>query len=144
MNPTYQHAAYGSDLYLESLAVRETMLRRPLGMHNRQEDIEKDHEQLHFVAVHQGHVIATVSAIRLGNARLKLRQMAVSAQYHGQGIGASLLEYAHAYAREEGVEHITLNARDSAIRFYEKLGYRPVGELFDEIGLTHQRMDLIL
>lgn len=134
----YLHATYDSPLYRQSLALREEVLRLPLGMRNRPEDTQHDHEQQHFVAVEDGAVIATVT---LDTAHAKLRQMAVAPALHGKGIGAALVRYAHGEASGSGCRTLALNARHSAIPFYEKLGYRCVGEPFEEIGIPHHRME---
>ena len=35
---------------------------------------------------------------------------------------------------------IYLYAQDSAIKFYEKLGFKSIGNLFKEVGINHQEM----
>ena len=35
---------------------------------------------------------------------------------------------------------IYLYAQDSAIKFYEKLGFKSIGSLFKEVGIKHQEM----
>ena len=35
---------------------------------------------------------------------------------------------------------IYLNAQESAISFYEKLGFDSTGSMFDEVGIAHQKM----
>jgi predicted GNAT family N-acyltransferase len=35
---------------------------------------------------------------------------------------------------------IYLYAQESAINFYEKLGFKSVGNLFEEVGIKHQEM----
>lgn len=134
----YLRAPYDSPLYRQSLALREEVLRAPLGMRNRPEDTQHDHEQEHFVAVENGTVIATVT---FDAAHAKLRQMAVAPALHGKGIGAALVGYVHREVSKSGGLTLALNARHSAIPFYEKLGYACVGEPFDEIGIPHHRME---
>lgn len=141
MLPLYQQAPFPGDLYRQSLALREQVLRIPLGMKTRPEDTAEDHLQQHYVALMQGQVIATVSLVPPNASYAKLRQMAVSPEYRGKGIGAGLLGYVHQQAKSLGYSHVRLNARDSAIRFYEKLGYVSIGERFQEIGLEHQQME---
>lgn len=138
---TYAHALYDSEHYRQSLVLREQVLRIPLGMTIRPEDTQNDSEQQHYVALENGNVVATISLVHSTSTTAKLRQMAVDTSYHGQGIGAGLMAFTHEQARILGYNHLTLNARDTAIGFYEKLGYHASGEKFTEIGIPHQRME---
>ena len=66
----------------------------------------------------------------------QLRGMAVLSQFKGQGFGASLL-----IEGEEKLKNLVnhpflwFNARDHAIGFYEKLGYKTIGEKFNVPGV---------
>ncbi len=140
MHPTFTLAPFNSDLYKQSLALREHVLRKPLGMLNRPEDVAHDHTQEHLVALLNQQVVATVSLVPQDQEHIKLRQMAVSDVCQGKGVGAALIREVHRIALSRNIAHIALNARGEAIGFYQKLGYVAVGELFEEIGITHQRM----
>lgn len=136
----YEIIPYDSALYHETVAVRDAILRQPLGMRIRPEDVADDATRTHFAAVSDGMVIACISAVHLDAKRMKLRQMAVAAETQGKGIGAALVRFAHTWAREQGYKQITLNARTSAQGFYEKLGYETHGERFEEVGVEHIEM----
>ena len=59
-------------------------------------------------------------------AYLYLDDFSVTAAYRGSGIGTKLMQTAEAYAREAGVPAIVLHVEktnESALRFYERLGY---------------------
>ena len=44
-------------------------------------------------------------------------------------------------ARERGYRHAVLHAQMTAEGFYLKNGYQPVGEVFEEAGIAHRRME---
>jgi predicted GNAT family N-acyltransferase len=46
-----------------------------------------------------------------------------------------------AKAIEMGKQKMVLHARDSAIDFYLLLGYKIVGDPFEEVGIPHHRME---
>lgn len=144
MQITYQEAAYESEYYQQSLLLREKILRRPLGMENRPEDVSNDALQTHLVALLNNTVVATISIVWLDDVYAKLRQMGVDESIQGKGIGAKLMYYAHNIVKENGRTHITLNARASAVGFYKALGYAEASEPFEEIGIPHQKMLLSL
>ena len=75
----------------------------------------------------------------------QIRYMAVEENQRGKGIGALVLEELEKRAKEKGVKFIILNARDTAIKFYEKHGYKIVKQahtLFGSIPHYEMRKDL--
>jgi len=63
---------------------------------------------------------------------LQLRGMATAVNVRGQGIGALLLVAGQSHGRVIGAHLIWANARDAALDFYNRHGYRTVGEGFIE------------
>ena len=47
-------------------------------------------------------------------------------------------------ARHRGLAEVTLNAQVHAVPFYERHGFKAEGELFDEAGIPHRRMQKAL
>lgn len=65
------------------------------------------------------------------------RFMAVAPEWVGQGIGSLLLRELERRAVAGGAVEMVLDARESALGFYEKQGYRPLaaaGLLFNQIA----------
>jgi phosphoribosylformimino-5-aminoimidazole carboxamide ribotide isomerase len=77
---------------------------------------------------------------------VQLRGMAVEPGREGGGIGRLLLDAAVRRLRAAGVARLWCNARDPAIPFYERLGWRVTGDGFMDAGtgIPHHRMDLNL
>jgi hypothetical protein len=71
-------APCGSDLYHLSLALREAILRRPLGLTIDEAERADDARRRHFCAVTRGAVVGSVSLKPLDSEALQLRQMAVA------------------------------------------------------------------
>jgi predicted GNAT family N-acyltransferase len=91
------------------------------------------------------HVIARDDAHRpIGTGRLtpghKIGRMAVLREWRGRGVGEALLLALIEQAREQGLPEVSLNAQVDAIGFYEKFGFQPYGERFEEAGIQHQAM----
>jgi predicted GNAT family N-acyltransferase len=55
-----------------------------------------------------------------------------------------VLEALSAAARARGDRELVLHAQRSAEPFYQRQGYRPRGEPFDEVGIPHIEMAHIL
>jgi predicted N-acetyltransferase YhbS len=68
--------------------------------------------------------------------------MAVLKGYRRKGIGTILLKRAVRMARQAGARKIYLHAQVPVIRFYEQLGFRCVGPVFEEAGIPHRKMIL--
>jgi predicted N-acetyltransferase YhbS len=133
-------APCGSDLYRRSLALREAILRRPLGLTLTDEERADDALRRHFCATSHGAVVGSVSLKPLNSEALQLRQMAVAEDRRREGIGALLLAHAEEWARGEGYRLIVLNARLGAEGFYARFGYLAQGEPFEENTVPHIRM----
>ena len=63
--------------------------------------------------------------------------MAVLKCFQGKGLGYTLLNYAENFLKEKNVKIIWCNAREIALDFYKKNGYRIMGNPFNigDIGL---------
>jgi predicted GNAT family N-acyltransferase len=72
---------------------------------------------------------------------LRLRQMAVQNNLQGKGIGASMMNFAEIVARDKGYKKLVMHARKTVMGFYEKLGYKPVGDEFIEVTIPHFVME---
>jgi len=95
------------------------------------------------------HVIARDAEHRpIGTGRLtpehKIGRMAVLPEWRGKGVGEALLMALIDKARALGLREVTLNAQVGALGFYEKFGFAPYGERFEEAGIEHQAMKLAL
>jgi len=68
-------------------------------------------------------------------AAFRLRGMATLPGRQGSGFGQATLGAACAHVREVGAQYLWCNARVSALGFYERLGFRAVGDVFDIAGI---------
>ena len=62
--------------------------------------------------------------------------MAVADNYQGQGLGSKIVTALEDIALDKGVSRIILQARENAVKFYERNGYEIIEKsylLFDEI-----------
>jgi predicted N-acetyltransferase YhbS len=130
-------APIGSVLYAEALALREAVLRQPLGLSLTEEELEDDKIRTHFCALDGDQVVACVSLKPLADGRLQLKQMAVAEERRLQGVGAALVAHAEAWARGRGANEMMMHARVGAEGFYARLGYKAEGPIFEETTIPH-------
>ena len=104
-------------------------------------DLEQDEQDAgarHWAALAAGTCIGTVRLTADGH----LGRLAVLPQWRRRGIGALLTRKVVEYARMHGATEVDLNAQTHAIPFYEALGFRAEGPVFEEAGLPHRYMRL--
>jgi len=58
-----------------------------------------------------------------------------------EGIGRALVEYSETWARNAGYRRMILHARETAVAFYESLGYQKIGDRFVEVTIHHWAME---
>jgi GNAT superfamily N-acetyltransferase len=127
-------------LYEKAVALRDAVLRAPLGMVFTAEELALDAGREHLVAVEGDAVVGSVSFYLEAIGRLRVKQMAVDPAYQGRGIGAQLMRAAEARGRELGAQEVLLHARCTALNFYDRQGYAAQGAAFEELGISHRIM----
>lgn len=99
------------------------------------------------------HVIALdADGLAVGTGRLVLQndargkvfgrigRMAVLQAFRNQSVGTTLMHALIDLALTQNVPHLRLNARMTAIGFYERFGFKAQGDVFDDAGSPHIEM----
>ncbi len=131
---------YYSDDYRKELLLRDDVLRKPLGMSLYNDNLERDKEDIHIGAFVGEDLVGTLILTKLNDTDLKMRQVAVAVKMQSQKVGTQIVQYAESYAKSKGYENMVLNARKTAVSFYEKQGYSIISEEFLEINIPHYKM----
>jgi GNAT superfamily N-acetyltransferase len=131
---------YRSPWYDAELALREEILRQPLGLSLADEDLSAEANQWHFGLVDGERLVACLILVPRAANSGQLRQMAVDSRWQNRGLGRQLVEQVEQVAADRGITHLMLHARSEAIGFYERLGYQIEGEPYIEVGIAHQTM----
>jgi ribosomal protein S18 acetylase RimI-like enzyme len=138
---TFKTIPFGTQEYARERELRDEVLRRPLGLSLSADDLKNEQSQLHFGLFDPaGGLVACVIAVPLSPTDAKIRQMAVAPAHQRRGLGQRIMGEVERELRARGVAKLTLNARESAVGFYEKLGYRVVGDRFVDRTVPHFRM----
>lgn len=134
---------FESTEYEQMVDLRSKILRTPLGLTftEKQLEAEKDDILLGSFDEKDNRIKACCILSKVDDSTIKLRQMAVSEEFQGKGIGRKLIAYAEKVAKEKGFRKIIMNARKSVDGFYEKLGYKVVGDEFIEVSIPHYKME---
>lgn len=135
---------HGSKEYQQMVKLRNDILRQPLGLSFDEEELAREKEDILIGAFDDDEMLACCLLTKTDNHSLRLRQMAVQNNLQGKGIGASMMNFAETIARDKGYKRLLMHARKTALGFYEKLGYRVVGDEFTEVTIPHYIMEKYL
>lgn len=132
---------FGTPEYDQAVALRYEVLRKPLGLNYSPEQLAEEYDQIHLTAYDPGQkLLAYLNLTRKDEATFKMRQVAVAPEAQGKGVGASLVAESERLVARLGARQMTLHARETAVAFYLKQGYRIEGESFEEVGIPHRLM----
>ncbi len=124
----------------ETYPLRHLVLQPHLDYESVYLDRDKDPSSLHLGVVEGGNIISIGSFHQKSNSKFthlrqyQLRKMATSPQYRNLQAGKTLLHFAIDHLKREEVALLWCNARKVALGFYQKSGFKTVGDFFEEPG----------
>ncbi len=133
---------FGSGRYEQLVELRYKVLLEPLGLKFLDSHRDKEVNYLHIGCIENldDKLIGGLMLIPLDNKTIRMMQVAVDGKYQGEGVGRDLVSYAEKRAKAAGYQQIIMHAMLNVIGFYEKLGYRQEGDIFEERGITFAKM----
>ena len=100
-------------------------------------DEDQADSSYHFAALSNSNILGIVSYFKKYNAHFnndlksyQLRSMAVDSKYRQQKIGKCILDDSLAFLRFKEINLIWCNARQESWRFYQKYGFKSIGDYF--------------
>ena len=95
-----------------------------------------DDNTFHLGAFKNNQLIAVSSFMKEGKdefigSQYQLRGMATLKRFQGSGVGRLMVEEAVERLKRNAINVLWCNAREIAVPFYEKQGFRTFGKLFD-------------
>jgi len=140
---TFKIIPHGSHEYKKCIALREDILRKPLGLAFTCEELEKEKDHVHIGGFVDDDLCATAMLVLEGH-QLKMQRVAVREDLQGQGIASAMMQFCEAYALEEGFKEIYCHARETVVPFYKKNHYFSEGEPFIETTIPHRKMRKVI
>jgi predicted GNAT family N-acyltransferase len=133
---------FSSSRYKELLDLRYKILLQPLGLKFLDSYREEEAGFLHIGCIESStdELIGGLILVPLDNDEIRIMQVAVDIVHQGEGIGKKLINHAEKVAKKIGYERIVMHAMLSVVGFYEKLGFKQEGDLFEEKGINFIRM----
>jgi GrpB-like predicted nucleotidyltransferase (UPF0157 family) len=135
---TFEVIAYGSDEHTKSVALREEIVGKSLGVSSASAELELK-DCIHIAGFLGQDLCATAILVPEGD-EIKMQRVATRSHLQNRGIGSALLVFCEKYAREQGYKSIYCHAKGTAVPFYLKNKYVLEGEPFVAYGIPHQKM----
>jgi predicted GNAT family N-acyltransferase len=109
-------------------------------------DVVQDERQanyFHGAILKQNSLVAYGQLVPQDNRIYQICQMVVKPSYQGQNHGSRILYFLIEQAQQERAIALTLNARSTAVGFYQKFGFQTHGKKFPSstTGIPHIAMD---
>ncbi|MEC9392895.1 MAG: GNAT family N-acetyltransferase [Pseudomonadota bacterium] len=120
---------------------RWRILREPIGLDKKSTKDNLEEKSYHLMAIDINKIILGVGRIHfLNKEESQIRYMAVQEEYRKMGIGKRIVIGLEGFSKKNHRYKIILNARDNAVNFYSKLGYKILGPYDAGIGIDHYKM----
>ena len=104
--------------------LRWRILRKPWNQPVGSERDDDEAISFHLMATENNRVLGVARLQFTSDTTAQLRYMAVDQQVEGQGIGRAIIKAMEIHGRDNGASSIMLHARENAVGFYEKMGFR--------------------
>ena len=120
--------------------IREQVFIQEQGIAPEDEWDDLDATVLHFIVYDKEQPIATARLL----PQHSVGRVAVLMPYRKQGIGKILMQHIIDYARNQKLPYLKLSAQTYVTAFYEALGFKVQGEVYQDCGISHIDMTLAL
>lgn len=120
--------------------IREQVFIREQGIAPEDEWDDLDATAVHFMVYDKEQPIATARLL----PQHSVGRVAVLMPYRKQGIGKILMQHIIDYARNQKLPYLKLSAQTYVTAFYEALGFKVQGEIYQDCGIPHIDMVLAL
>lgn len=92
-----------------------------------------------------GELVATVRLDKADDNNIIIRLVAVRRDLQGKGVGKELMNLIIEYAKVTGICKIFVNARDTALGYYEKFGFtEDAWDPSELVGIAHDSIQMSL
>lgn len=124
------------EVYRDAAAIRQAVFVTEQGIDPKLEFDGEDAQMTHYVGYVAGKPVVTA---RLNDqvAPAHIQRVATLKADRHHGYAFALLQ---ALLNQLPGQTVELNAQETAVDFYKRLGFKQVGDAFLEVGIVHYRM----
>ena len=138
--PAIRIEQHEGDVPAAAAALRMRVFVEEQGVSVNEEMDGRDAACVHFLAWQEEVPLGCARLRPLEAGRAKVERVAVLAEHRERGLGRRLMDAAEAEALRRGLCQLVLHAQEPVVGFYDRLGWRAVGGVFEEAGIPHREM----
>jgi len=124
-------------------SIRKIVFTDEQGVSTADEVDGMDASAVHFVSMLQDKPVGTARLL-IKEDSVKIGRVCVLKDARGTYQGQALIKACLDWARNNGHTRAMLGAQLDALGFYENLGFTAYGEVFDDAGIDHRNMEIML
>lgn len=129
-----------SSAYNDVLEIRKKVFVDEQNIPLELEVDETESEAIYFLTYSDDRPAAT-GRLREYGKYIKFERIATLKEWRGKGVGRNLMEAMLDYAKKNFPGKVPyMHSQESAVAFYERLGWRKSGDPFMEADIPHQAM----
>lgn len=129
-----------SPVYKDALSIRQEVFIAEQGVPFERE-VEGEEGKHYFVGYVGTTAAVCARAFHETPEVWHVQRVACRKEYRGRHLSSELMHFIEEKAAGLGIRTLTLGAQDQASPFYEKLGFKTIGDGFLDAGIPHHRMD---
>lgn len=131
---------FGSEEQLKSIELRREILRKPLDLDFKEDELKKEDGQIHIGCYSGKQLVGILLLKQVIQSGMQMRQVAVAADIQGKGVGKIMVRFSERWMKDNGVSFVILHARKTAVPFYLQQDYKVISDEFLEVGIPHFEM----
>ncbi|WP_025022422.1 GNAT family N-acetyltransferase [Ligilactobacillus hayakitensis] len=132
-----------SQVYRDCLVIREDVFVReqnvPIDL-----EIEGEEGPMYYCGYINEKAVSCARVTVEENGAWHIQRVATIEAFRKQGFSSQIIKAIIEDAKKAQVTEINLGAQDQAQEFYVKLGFKVVGEGFEDAGIAHHKMVMTL
>ena len=133
-----------SDIYQDSINIRTKVFVEEQNVPKNMEIDDMEDKCTYFNVYEDNQAVATARIFPTEDNGIHVQRVAVLKDYRQHHLGSQLLKFIFKYAKENNFNYVILGAQDHAQKFYKNLGFKVIGEPYQEVGIAHHDMKLDL
>lgn len=122
-------------------AIRKEVFQDEQSISSKADFDGKDEVAVQFLAFDGEKPVGTARYRVLDDSTAKIERVAVLKSYRGNSVGMLIMEELLESIKQRGIHQAYLEAQSYAAQFYEKLGFKVVGNEFEVVGIPTVRME---
>ncbi|SFG39082.1 Predicted N-acyltransferase, GNAT family [Halobacillus alkaliphilus] len=125
----------------QTYTLRHNVLRPHQPFEACQYDTDHDDDTFHIGAFNEGKLVSVASFYLESHSEFtsskqyRLRAMATAEDFRNKGAGREVIHYAERIVKERKANMLWCKGRTSVRNYYQKLGFRSYGDVFNYPGL---------